>query len=144
MGPVKRVGGRYRLEEPIGRGGAAEVWRAFDERMQRPVAVKILFPFVSGSERERFLREIKALARLSHPGVVPVYDLGEEEGRLFFVMELVEGGPFDRLGPFEEGVEGRRLLRAALEVLDTLDHGASSTATSPRPTSSPPPRATPR
>ena len=122
MGPVKRIGGRYRLEEPIGRGGAAEVWRAYDERLLRPVAVKLLFPHVAPAERERFAREVRALARLSHPGVVPIYDLGEEEGRLYFVMELVEGGPFDRLGPFEEGVEGRRLLRAALEVLDTLDH----------------------
>jgi len=122
MGPVKRIGGRYRLEEPIGRGGAAEVWRAFDERLERPVAVKLLFPHVQAGERSRFAREVQALARLSHPGVVPIYDLGEEEGRLYFVMELVEGGSFDRLGPFEEGVEGRRLLQAALEVLDTLDH----------------------
>ena len=119
---MKRIGGRYRLEEPLGQGGMAEVWRAFDERMQRPVAVKMLFAHVHPAERARFAREIQALARLSHPGVVPIYDLGEEEGRLFFVMELVEGGPFDRLGPFEEGVEGRRLLAAALEVLDTLDY----------------------
>ncbi len=122
MGPVKRIGGRYRLEAPIGRGGAAEVWRAYDERLERWVAVKLLFPHVAPAERKRFAREVQALARLSHPGVVPIYDLGEEEGRLYFVMELVEGGPFDRLGPFEEGVEGRQLLRAALEVLDTLDH----------------------
>ncbi len=120
MGPVKRIGGRYRLEEPLGQGGMAEVWRAFDERLERRVAVKLLFSHVHPAERARFAREIQALARLSHPGVVPIYDLGEEEGRLYFVMELVEGGPFDRLGPFEEGVEGRRLLAAALEVLDTL------------------------
>ncbi len=119
---MKRIGGRYRLGELIGRGGAAEVFRAFDERLERFVAVKLLLPHVHASERERFAREIRALARLAHPGVVPIYDLGEEEGRLYFVMELVEGGPFDRLGPFEEGVEGRQLLRAALEVLDTLDH----------------------
>ncbi len=120
MGPVKRIGGRYRLQAPLGQGGMAEVWRALDERLDRPVAVKLLFSHVRPADRARFAREIQALARLSHPGVVPIYDLGEEEGRLYFVMELVEGGPFDRLGPFEEGVEGRRLLAAALEVLDTL------------------------
>ncbi len=100
----------------------AEVWRARDERVGREVAVKQLHAHVHPLERERFAQEVRALAALSHPGVVAIYDLGEEEGRTYFVMELVRGGTFDRLGPFESGVEGLTALEAGLEVLAALGH----------------------
>ena len=116
------LAGRYRLVEPIGSGGMAEVWRARDERVGREVAVKLLYTHVHPLERERFAQEVRALAALSHPGVVAIYDLGEEEGQTYFVMELVRGGTFDRLGPFEAGVEGLAILEAALEVLAALAH----------------------
>ncbi|WP_457630267.1 protein kinase domain-containing protein [Oceanithermus sp.] len=116
------LAGRYRLIEPIGSGGMAEVWRARDERVGREVAVKLLYEHVHPVERQRFAQEVRALAALSHPGVVAIYDLGEEAGRTFFVMELVKGGTFDRLGPFEAGVEGLAALEAALEVLSALEH----------------------
>ena len=118
---VEVLAGRYRLIEPIGSGGMAEVWRARDERMGREVAVKLLYEHVHPIERERFAQEVRALAALGHPGVVAIYDLGEEE-RTYFVMELVGGGTFDRLGPYEGGVEGLRVLEAALEVLSALEH----------------------
>ncbi|MGC8968118.1 MAG: protein kinase domain-containing protein [Thermus sp.] len=116
------LGGRYRLEAPLGSGGMAEVWRAVDERLGRKVAVKLLHPRALPPERERFLLEVRALSRLFHPGIVQVLDLGEEDGRPYFVMELVEGGTFDRLGPFEEGPEGERILEAAQEVMEALAH----------------------
>ncbi|SDE74976.1 serine/threonine protein kinase [Thermus arciformis] len=121
MAPVV-LGGRYRLEAPLGSGGMAEVWRAVDERLGRKVAVKLLHPRALPPERERFLLEVRALSRLFHPGIVQVLDLGEEEGRPYFVMELVEGGSFDRLGPFEEGLEGERILEAAQKVMEALAH----------------------
>ena len=121
MAPVV-LAGRYRLEAPLGSGGMAEVWRAVDERLGRKVAVKLLHPRALPPERERFLLEVRALSRLFHPGIVQVLDLGEEEGRPFFVMELVEGGTFDRLGPFEEGPEGDAILRGAEEVMEALAH----------------------
>lgn len=117
-----KLGGRYRLETPLGQGGMAEVWRAHDERMGRDVAVKILHTYVHPTERERFFQEVRALSQLSHPGVVQIYDLGEEEGRPFFVMELVEGGSFDRQGPFEDGMDGLLLLEGCLQVLAALDY----------------------
>jgi len=117
-----KLAGRYRLEAPLGEGGMAEVWRATDLRMDRPVAVKILHAYLHPSERSRFFREVKALSKLSHPGVVQVFDLGEEEGRTYFVMELVEGGSYDRMGPFEDGMEGLRLLTASARVLEALQH----------------------
>jgi serine/threonine protein kinase len=116
------LGGRYRLEAPLAQGGMAEVFRAVDERLGRLVAVKVLHARALPPERERFFLEVRALSRLFHPGIVQVLDLGEEEGRPYFVMELVDGGPFDTLGPFEEGPEGERILRAATQVLEALAH----------------------
>ena len=84
--------GRYRLVERCGAGGFAIVYRAWDAALGRTVAVKILH---GGSEhvRERFRREAEAVARLAHPDIVRVYDSGVDEGRLYIVMEFVDGRP---------------------------------------------------
>jgi serine/threonine protein kinase len=90
-GPERVIGDRYRLEALLGRGGSAEVWRATDEALQRAVALKLVT--VSGGEdAHRVGDEARLLAKLSHPGLVPVYDAGTEEaGRPWVVMELVDG-----------------------------------------------------
>ncbi|SFL03419.1 serine/threonine protein kinase [Streptosporangium canum] len=86
------LAGRYRLEELIGRGGTGEVWRGHDLRPGWPVAVKILSPQVTDvSMRERFAREARTAARVVHPNVVTVFDVGEHKGRPFLVMELLTG-----------------------------------------------------
>ncbi|WP_182887116.1 serine/threonine-protein kinase [Microbispora sp. H10885] len=86
------LGGRYELEGLIGRGGMGEVWRGRDLRAHRPVAVKILAPQVAGvASRERFAREARAAARIVHPNVVTVLDIGEEDARPYLVMELLTG-----------------------------------------------------
>jgi serine/threonine-protein kinase len=85
--------GRYLLERELGRGGMATVHLARDSELDRPVAVKVLAGHLSGDEdlRERFVREARMAAGLSHPNVVQVFDAGEEDGRLFIVMEYVPG-----------------------------------------------------
>lgn len=84
--------GRYRLEELLSRGGMGEVWRGYDTTLGRPVAVKVLHAGVSDpDDRERFLREARAAAQLSHRHVVAVFDVGEWSGRPFLVMELLDG-----------------------------------------------------
>lgn len=85
--------GRYLLEHELGRGGMATVHLARDAELDRPVAVKVLAGHLSGDEdlRERFVREARMAAGLSHPNVVQVFDAGEEDGRLFIVMEYVPG-----------------------------------------------------
>ncbi|MFV2119301.1 serine/threonine-protein kinase [Streptomyces sp. Act-28] len=89
---------RYRLREPIGRGAMGEVWQAYDETLGRPVAVKLLLTQESDPTAvQRFRLEARTAGRLNHPGVVSVLDFGEHEGRLFLVMELVEGGSLARL-----------------------------------------------
>ncbi|MDP9846867.1 protein kinase domain-containing protein [Streptosporangium lutulentum] len=86
------LAGRYRLAELIGRGGTGEVWRGHDLRRDWPVAVKILSPQVADlSMRERFAREARIAARVVHPNVVTVFDVGEHEGRPYLVMELLTG-----------------------------------------------------
>ncbi|MGC9539860.1 serine/threonine-protein kinase [Streptomyces sp. UG1] len=86
------VAQRYRLDGPVGRGGMGEVWRATDEMLGRTVAVKLLAAEADEAAVQRFRREAEIAARLSHPHVVALYDAGAHEGRLFLVMEFVDGG----------------------------------------------------
>src|ERR1700683_1368754 len=87
--------GRYELTHLIARGGMAQVYRAMDRQLERPVALKVLFPALSGDRTfvERFRREAQAAANLSHPNIVPVFDWGEDDGSYFIVMEYVQGRP---------------------------------------------------
>ncbi len=98
MQPVaepRTYSGRYQLTHLIARGGMAQVYRAMDRQLDRPVALKVLFPELSIDLTfvERFRREAQAAANLSHPNIVPVFDWGEDAGSYFIVMEYVEGRP---------------------------------------------------
>ncbi len=85
--------GRYRIGEPIGAGGSGIVYAAYDSRLERPVALKMLWAQSRlGCEGTRLQGEARAMAKLAHPNVLPVFDIGVEDGRLFVAMELVEGG----------------------------------------------------
>jgi serine/threonine-protein kinase len=87
------VGGRFELEELVGEGGMSSVYRAYDSELERRVAVKILHEHYSSDPEyvERFRREARAIARLSHPNVVTVIDRGEWRGRQYIVFEHVAG-----------------------------------------------------
>ncbi|MEZ4470606.1 MAG: protein kinase [bacterium] len=96
--------GPYRVDGLLGRGGMGEVYRGFDEALQRPVAIKRVAGRLRGQAeaRARFWREARALATLDHPGVVRVHRIDESaEGELFLAMELVDGPrwPSWRVGP---------------------------------------------
>jgi serine/threonine-protein kinase len=85
--------GRYRLVELLGRGGMGEVWRAHDTAIDRMVAIKTLLPQFAQDTRfeQRFRREARTAARLDEPHVVPIYDVGEINGRLYLAMRLITG-----------------------------------------------------
>ena len=92
--------GRYHIRGKVGQGATATVFRAYDPRFQRVVALKLLPANLLNNVgvRARFEREAQTIAALEHPAIVPVYDFGEEEGRLFFVMRFMDGGSLsDRL-----------------------------------------------
>ena len=115
------LGGRYRLEQIIGTGGMAIVWCATDERLGRKVAIKLIADTLAADPayRERFTREARAAAGLSHPNLVDVYDYAAAVERPFLVMELVEGGTLaDRIagGPVG-GDEARAVARDLLAAL---------------------------
>jgi len=87
------IAGRYELLELIGKGGMSSVYKAHDRLLDRQIAIKILHPHFTEDEEyvERFRREARAVAQLSHPNIVTVIDRGEDEGRQFIVFEYVEG-----------------------------------------------------
>src|ERR1700722_2017083 len=87
------MGGRYRLESRIGSGGMSTVYRAHDETLERWVAIKVMNREVAtdSDQLERFRREARAVARLSHPNIVHVIDAGEDDQRPYIVFEYIEG-----------------------------------------------------
>jgi serine/threonine protein kinase len=93
------TGTRYELVEAVGRGGMGVVYRARDRELDREVAIKVL-DLPDASLATRLRREARVLARLEHPGIVPVHDVGElADGRAFYVMKLVRGQRLDEHGP---------------------------------------------
>src|SRR6476619_6786561 len=114
--------GPYEILSPIGAGGMGEVYRARDRRLDRTIAVKVLAPNLSSNPeyRQRFEREARTVAALSHPHICPVYDIGAHDGVDYLVMEYLEGenlaqriakGPL----PIPEA------LRYAIQIADALD-----------------------
>ncbi|MFD8547088.1 protein kinase [Streptomyces sp. NPDC059649] len=111
------IAGRYRLRDTIGRGAMGEVWRAFDETLGRPVAVKLLLPHDSDpTAASRFRLEAQTAGRLSHPHVVGVLDFGEHEDRLFLVMELVDGGSLADLLTVSGPLPAERVAQIAAQA----------------------------
>jgi serine/threonine-protein kinase len=121
---IAACGHHYELDGEIGRGGMAVVYRARDRRLNRPVAIKVLPPELAFDQaiRTRFTREAQTSALLSHAHIVPIYDVGEQDGIAYIVMGLITGGNLATLltrEPRQPIDEVRRLL---CEVADALDY----------------------
>jgi serine/threonine protein kinase/tetratricopeptide (TPR) repeat protein len=115
--------GRYEVERPLGEGGMAVVFLARDLRHERTVAVKVLRPDVSAEiGAERFLREIKMAARLTHAHILPVFDSGEADGLLFYVMPNMEGQSLRDRIEREGQLALEDALRITAEVASALDY----------------------
>ncbi len=111
----------YSVERELGRGGMATVYLAEDLKHHRPVALKLLKPELAASlEAARFLREIKITATLTHPNILPLYDSGSEDGRLYYVMPYVDGGSLRQRLDRERQLAVPEAVRLAGEVADAL------------------------
>jgi serine/threonine-protein kinase len=113
---------RYEIHRRIGRGGMADVFLARDQLLDRPVAIKVLFPEFAADPAfvERFRREAQAAANLSHPNIVGVYDWGAEGGTYFIVMEYVDGKSLAELMRTSGPLHPRRAAEIAFEVAGAL------------------------
>ena len=126
VGTDPRVGTElleYRLDALIGRGGMGVVYRAYDPRLKREVALKLLAPEFAADERfrERFLSETERAASLEHPNVIPIHDAGEVDGQLYLVMRLADGGDLKQLLASEKTLEARRTIEICEQVAAALD-----------------------
>jgi eukaryotic-like serine/threonine-protein kinase len=112
------VAERYELEEVVGTGGMSSVFKARDMLLERSVALKVLHPHFTEDDQyvERFRREARAVASLSHPNIVTILDRGEDEGRQFIVFELVEGRTLAEVLQAEGRLPVRRALEIAIQV----------------------------
>jgi streptogramin lyase/tRNA A-37 threonylcarbamoyl transferase component Bud32 len=113
----------YRIEATLGRGGMGVVYRAYDPRLKRRVALKLLAPELAEDARfrERFLREVELAALLEHPNVVPVHGAGEIDGQLYLVMRYVDGTDMKRVLHQEGTLQPDRALGICGQVADALD-----------------------
>jgi len=117
----------YTIDEQIGRGGMAIVYRASDTRLNRPVALKILAPELASDAgyRQRFLREMRAAAAVDHPNIVPVFDAGEADGALYIAMRYVDGWDVRTMLENKPRLPAARVVRLITQAASALDaaHG---------------------
>jgi TolB-like protein len=113
--------GQYKILDRIGAGGMGEVYRARDTRLGRTVAIKVLAQDVANdpARRDRFLREARAAAALSHPNIAALYEIGEDQGQLFLAFEFVPGAPLSTVIAGRP-LNTRRAVEFAMQIADAL------------------------
>ncbi|MBV8880236.1 MAG: serine/threonine protein kinase, partial [Planctomycetaceae bacterium] len=121
MGSIPKAVGKYQVLGAIGRGGMGEVFKAYQPDLHRHVAIKTLLSGEQASEEflQRFQREARMAAMLSHPNIVPIYDIGVEGKLHYIVMELVEGRSFKQLLE-EKRLDPDKSLRIAYTLARAL------------------------
>lgn len=121
--PAHRVGqriGRFRLVAELGRGAQSTVWRAHDERLDREVALKLLSPDGAGQSLSQWLNEARAVSRLAHPHIVPVFEADEIDGQACLVFELVPGFTLAQALRGKGAMPAREAVAMMLGVVDAL------------------------
>lgn len=120
--------GKYRIESEIGRGGMGIVYRAYDPTLDRPVAIKVLPPHLAGEKEfvRRFLREARAAARLHHPNVIAIHDIGEADGTYYFVMDYLPGPSLKTYIEEREQLANADILSILAQLAGALDYAHNS------------------
>ncbi len=111
--------GPYDLQSRLGGGGMGEVWKAYDPKLQRTVAIKVLHE--TDDAASRILAEARAASALDHPHICTVYEVGEHDGQAFIVMAYVEGKPLSELIP-SDGLPPESVIRYGTQIADALAH----------------------
>ena len=117
------LGGRYRLDREVGRGGMGTVFLAHDTQLDRPVALKFLGALVDSSDeyRQRFIREAKAAAKVNHPNIVSIYDISASLGKAYIAMEYVDGPSMHRYLNENGKLEPREAINYVVQACSALD-----------------------
>jgi serine/threonine protein kinase len=118
--PGQLFAGRYRIEKQVGRGGMGAVYLAEQEPLARKVAIKVLHGTADETIVARFQREARLIAQLQHPHIVGLIDFGEDDGRLFLVMEYIDGEPLTNILKREAPLPPRRACEIALQIAEAL------------------------
>src|SRR3954468_3068905 len=115
--------GRYRLDDRLGQGGMGVVYRAWDTVLERVVALKMMLPAgdADPSGRERFFREARSAAQLTHKNIVTVYDMGEQQGQLYLAMEFLDGEDLQRRLARTEKTSLWRKIDIAIEICQAME-----------------------
>jgi TolB-like protein/tRNA A-37 threonylcarbamoyl transferase component Bud32 len=116
--------GSYRIASLLGSGGMGDVYRAYDEKLRRDVAIKVLRAADAddGAARALLLREARAAAAVNHPNICTIHEVGEHDGLAFLAMELVDGEPLHRVIPPGTGLPVDRMVDYSVQVADALAH----------------------
>jgi serine/threonine protein kinase len=122
VGPGSQIG-IYLLEEQIGKGGMAAVFRAIDQRLGRRVALKVLSPGLAADAafRQRFIRESRAAAAVDDPHIIPLFEAGEADGVLFIAMRYVQGGDVASLVHRSGALPAGRVAAIGSPIASALD-----------------------
>jgi len=119
LSPARRVG-RFELRHELGRGAQAIVWLGFDSRLEREVAVKLLIPGADSVAVSQWLHEARAVSRLNHPHIVPVFEADEDQGQPYLVFEYVQGPTLSQRLRERGALPGHEAVTMMLGVLDAL------------------------
>jgi len=121
MGDFPKIPG-YTIEKELGQGGMARVYLAMEEKLERKVALKVLLPGLTDDAKliERFIKEAKTSAKLNHPNIIHIYDVGKEKGNIYMAMEYIEGGSLkERIEQGNLGIEEiERIVSLIAEALE--------------------------
>lgn len=118
--------GRFRLLRSLGEGAQARVWLAHDPRLDRDVAVKVLHPGVDRLSLDEWLHEARAVSRLTHPNIVPVFEADTQGGQFYMVFEYVAGGTLTKRLRDQGALAAREAVELSLEILDALQAAHSA------------------